>query len=145
MSVWVPGEETSVSRPALLPSQPLVQWVSGPFYLGIKWSKRETNHSPPFSAATKEAIPLLHYLIKHRGNLIFLLTVVEVCGRKRPWPVLRYCPYICLFHGVLCTSERLLFQRLSCRVWPYFHLELRVPDLPRLLIFNVSIISCPIL
>jgi len=38
--------------PALGPTQPPIQWVSGVLYLGVK---READHSPPSSAEVKQA------------------------------------------------------------------------------------------
>jgi hypothetical protein len=40
----------SVSRTALGPSQPPMQWVPGALFLGLKRPGREADHSPPSSA-----------------------------------------------------------------------------------------------
>jgi hypothetical protein len=44
---------TTASRPALEPTQPPIQWVSGALSLGEKWPGREADHSPPFRAEVK--------------------------------------------------------------------------------------------
>jgi hypothetical protein len=46
---------TTVSRPALEPTQPLIQWVTGALSLEVKWPGRESDHSPPFSVEVKNA------------------------------------------------------------------------------------------
>jgi hypothetical protein len=46
---------TSVFRPALGPTQPLIQWVTGALSLGVKRPGREADHSPPASAEVKNA------------------------------------------------------------------------------------------
>jgi hypothetical protein len=43
----------SVSRPALGPTQPPIQWVSGGSFLGVKRPGREADHPPPYSAELK--------------------------------------------------------------------------------------------
>jgi hypothetical protein len=48
----------TVSRPALGPTQPPIQWVIGLISLGVKRPKRETGHSPPSSAEVKECVEL---------------------------------------------------------------------------------------
>jgi hypothetical protein len=44
---------TTVSRPALGPNQPPIQWVLGVLSLGAMWPGREADHSPPSSAEVK--------------------------------------------------------------------------------------------
>jgi len=44
---------TAVSRPALEPTQPPMQWVPAALSLGLKWPGREADHSPPSSAQVK--------------------------------------------------------------------------------------------
>jgi hypothetical protein len=43
----------TASRPALGPTQPPIQWVSGILSPGVKRPRRETDHSPPSSAEVK--------------------------------------------------------------------------------------------
>jgi hypothetical protein len=43
----------TVSRPALGPTQPTIQWVPGILSLGVKRPGREADHSPPSSAEIK--------------------------------------------------------------------------------------------
>jgi hypothetical protein len=47
-----------VSRKALGPTQPLIQWVSGVLSLGVKRPGREADHSPPSTAEVKECVEL---------------------------------------------------------------------------------------
>jgi len=44
---------TTVSGPALGPTQHPIEWVPGALCLGIKRPARETDHSPPPSAEVK--------------------------------------------------------------------------------------------
>jgi hypothetical protein len=46
---------TTVSRMALRPTQPPVQWVPGALSLGVKQLRREGDHSPLSSAEVKNA------------------------------------------------------------------------------------------
>jgi hypothetical protein len=43
----------TISRMALGPTQPPIQWVSGALSLGVKRPGREADHSPPSSAEVK--------------------------------------------------------------------------------------------
>jgi hypothetical protein len=45
----------AVSRTALGPTQPLIQWVPEALSLGVKRPGREADHSPPSSAKVKNA------------------------------------------------------------------------------------------
>jgi hypothetical protein len=45
---------TAVSRSALGPTQPPVQWVPGAVFLRVYRPGREADHSPPSSAEVKE-------------------------------------------------------------------------------------------
>jgi hypothetical protein len=45
---------TTVSRTALGPTQPPIQWVSGALSLGVKRPGREADNSPPSNAEVKE-------------------------------------------------------------------------------------------
>jgi hypothetical protein len=49
---------TTVSRTALGPTHPPIQWVSGALSMGEKWLGHEADHSPPSSAEVKEYIEL---------------------------------------------------------------------------------------
>jgi hypothetical protein len=46
----------TVSRPALGPTQPPIQWVQVALFLGIKRPGREADHSPPSSAEVNECV-----------------------------------------------------------------------------------------
>jgi hypothetical protein len=41
---------TTVSRPALGPTELPIQWIPGALSLGVKGQKRESDHSPPSNA-----------------------------------------------------------------------------------------------
>jgi hypothetical protein len=45
----------TVSRPALGPTQPLIQGVPGALTLGVKWPRCEADHAPPSSSEVKNA------------------------------------------------------------------------------------------
>jgi hypothetical protein len=72
---------TTVSRMALGPPQPPIQWVPGALSLEVKRPGREADHSPPPSAEVKECVELyLHpqysfmawCSVKARGQLYLL-------------------------------------------------------------------------
>jgi hypothetical protein len=49
-----------LSRPALGPTQPPVQWVRG-FSRGVKWPGRDVDHPPPSIAEVKGGVELHLY------------------------------------------------------------------------------------
>jgi len=49
---------TTASRTALGPTQPPIQWAKGALPVGIKWPRREADHSPPSSTEVKELVEL---------------------------------------------------------------------------------------
>jgi hypothetical protein len=58
--IGVPGRMgvflfTTLSRLALGPTQPVIQWVPGALSLGVKQPGHEAGHSPPSSAKVKNA------------------------------------------------------------------------------------------
>jgi hypothetical protein len=60
----------TVSRPALGPTQPPVQWVPEDLSPWVKWPGREADHSPPSTAEVKECTELyLHSPILHGAVL----------------------------------------------------------------------------
>jgi hypothetical protein len=70
---------TTVSRTALVPTKPPIQWVLGALSLGVKQPGHEADHSPPSSAKVKNAwsstytpqyVSMAWYLVKHRDNLL---------------------------------------------------------------------------
>jgi hypothetical protein len=46
---------TTMSRTALRPTQPPIQWVPGALSLGVKWLGHEADHSPPSGAEVRNA------------------------------------------------------------------------------------------
>jgi hypothetical protein len=71
---------TTVSRTAVGPTQPPIQWVPGALSLGVKWPGREATthlHLVPRSRMRGAIPPLPHYvfvawcLVKHRDNFTF--------------------------------------------------------------------------
>jgi hypothetical protein len=109
---------TTLSRPALIPTHPPIQWVPGALSSGVKQSGHETNHSPPSSVEVKYAwcytsIPQYIFmawcLVKHRDNFTFTLLVLYELG------------FLCLFTGwITCI---LLLARVGfffCHIWPFY-------------------------
>jgi len=79
---------TTASRPALGPTQPPIQWVTGTLSLGVKRPGREGDHSPPSSAEIKNAwsytstppyVFMVWYLVKHRDNFTFTFSLLQSC------------------------------------------------------------------
>jgi hypothetical protein len=71
---------STVSTPALGPTQPPIKWVPQALSLGVQRPGHESDHSPPSSAEVKNAWsipPLLQYvfmawcLVKHSENVTF--------------------------------------------------------------------------
>jgi hypothetical protein len=62
---------TTLSRPALGPTQPPIQWVPGAVSLGVKRPGRESDHSPPSSAEVKivGSSFMAWYSVKAQGQL----------------------------------------------------------------------------
>jgi hypothetical protein len=43
-----------LSRLGLEPTQPPIKWISGALSPGVKWPRRQADHSPPTSAKVKK-------------------------------------------------------------------------------------------
>jgi hypothetical protein len=76
---------TTVSRTALEPTQPRIQWVPGALSLGVKRPGCEADHSPPSSAEVKNAwsytstpqyVFMAWCLVKHRDNFTFTFNFI---------------------------------------------------------------------
>jgi hypothetical protein len=52
-----------VSRPALRPTQPPMQWLLGALSLGIKQQRREADHSPPSITEVKNSTAITFTLL----------------------------------------------------------------------------------
>jgi hypothetical protein len=74
---------TTVSRPALVPTQPPIKWVPRDVSLRVKRPGREADNSPPSSVEVKNLYsyaalpntPLWHGAqLKHRDNFTFTFT-----------------------------------------------------------------------
>jgi hypothetical protein len=61
---------TTVSRMALGPTQPPIQWVSGAPSLAVKRPGREADHSPPSSAEVKNAYSYTSTLPIHLHGMV---------------------------------------------------------------------------
>jgi hypothetical protein len=71
---------TTISRPALGPTQPTTQWMPEALSLGVKWPVHKADHSPPSTAKDKCMELYLHSPIRfmawcsvknHRDNFTF--------------------------------------------------------------------------
>jgi hypothetical protein len=81
-----------MSRPALGPTQPRIQWVPGAPSLGVKLPGREADHSPPSSDEVKECVELyLHSPIRFhavvlsyaQGQLYLYYTLLYLLAQDR--------------------------------------------------------------
>jgi hypothetical protein len=62
---------TTASSPALGPTQPPIQWVTGDLSPAVKRPEREADHSPPSSAEVKGCLALyLHSPIRLHGVVL---------------------------------------------------------------------------
>jgi hypothetical protein len=78
---------TTMSRTALGPTQPPIQWVPGVLSLGVKWPCCEADHSPPSSAKVKGWVELyLHSPIRLHGVVLSYSTETTLCD----WVVKSY-------------------------------------------------------
>jgi hypothetical protein len=48
----------TLSKPALGPTQPPIQWIPGALSLGVKWLGHGADHSPPSGVEVKECMEL---------------------------------------------------------------------------------------
>jgi hypothetical protein len=119
---------TTLSRTALGPTQPPIQWIPGVLFLGVKWPGRETDHSPPFSAEVKELVELyLHSpntsswrgaQLKHRNNCTFNFTNLRFLSEPCRYPChpgntigIGYT-LVCI--DLLCTGVQLKIGNKRC-------------------------------
>jgi hypothetical protein len=70
-----------LSKPALEPTQPPIQWVPGDFSLGVRRPGRAVDHSPPNSAEVKKCgsvHPLPHTPSWRSANLLSPGTILPL-------------------------------------------------------------------
>jgi len=84
---------TTVSTPALKPTQPPIQWVSRALSLGVMQPGREADHSSPSTAKVKEFVELYSTYSKR-------LRVV-ILRKTRTGTTL---PYIIMGHKIKCGT-----------------------------------------
>jgi hypothetical protein len=119
---------TTVSRTALGPTKPPMQWVPGIFSLGVKRPGRESDHSTPSSAEVKNAwsctstpqyVFTAWCLVKHRDNFtfyIYLLSIIKflknfstfVYNQLYPARVLKILRIISAVYTFLCLLPHVL-------------------------------------
>jgi hypothetical protein len=124
---------TTASSPALGPTQPLIQWVSGVLSLAVKRPGRESDHSPPSSAEVKNSWSYTSVpdtpswrdaQLKHRDNFTFTLLLLLL--------LLQFCCWLWL-HGVIS-----IYLHLSCYESSYLYVKiLRILSLTVIVILFV--------
>jgi hypothetical protein len=60
----------TMSRPALWPIQPPIEWVPGVLFMGVKRPGREADHSSPYSAEVKEYVDLYFHFPIHLHGMV---------------------------------------------------------------------------
>jgi hypothetical protein len=60
---------STASRPALGPTQPLIQWAQGALSRGVKRKERESGHSPPASDEVSDHLPPANDEVKNGGAI----------------------------------------------------------------------------
>jgi hypothetical protein len=87
-----------MSRQALDPTLPLIQWILEALFPGLKWLGCEANHSPPCNAKVRNSwsctfntpyvfivrhlirkgyASMAWYLVKHRDNFTFTFSTIN--------------------------------------------------------------------
>jgi hypothetical protein len=76
----------TVSRPAVVPTQPPIQWIPGAVSLGLKRLGREADHSPQSNAEVRNAwscnstppIRLHGVVLNYRDNFTFIFVIKKI-------------------------------------------------------------------
>jgi hypothetical protein len=108
------------SRPALGPTQSLIQWVLGLFIPGVRRPQREAGHSPPTSAEVKKTwiytsiqgqllieicqqrwhLNISNQLLKDCVSLYKILSHNDVIGQ--PWIEYTWCNWTAVWNEARC-------------------------------------------
>jgi hypothetical protein len=73
---------STTSRPALGPTQPFIQWITGAISPEIQRPGREADRSPPSSVENGGAVPPLPHISSWRSDLpFFSLVSIFICNR----------------------------------------------------------------